>query len=68
LSKKETIQGRCLKLELFSFDPFYLCKGFGLIEIDREEEFAPLKNSIDSPTDNPLTSKLAILKLHKKWL
>jgi UDP-N-acetylglucosamine/UDP-N-acetylgalactosamine diphosphorylase len=40
-----------IKFELFCFDCFDQAKTFGLFQIDREEEFAPVKNATgeDSP-------------------
>lgn len=40
-----------IKFELFCFDCFDLAKSFGLFQIDRQDEFAPVKNATgdDSP-------------------
>jgi len=37
-------------------------------ETQRYEEFSPLKNSMDFPTDNPETCRTHLSNLHKKWL
>lgn len=34
------------KFELFIFDSFPLAKSFCLVEVKREEQFAPIKNSV----------------------
>lgn len=34
----------CIKLELFIFDAFKYAKNFILLEVDKKEEFAPVKN------------------------
>ncbi|KAL4437630.1 hypothetical protein ABPG74_017868 [Tetrahymena malaccensis] len=57
------------KFELFIFDSFPLAKTFCLMEINREEQFAPIKNSVTgSPQDNPRTAVEQLAKLHQKWL
>lgn len=36
--------------------------------MDRDEEFAPVKNAPGSLSDSPDTARSAISKLHRKWL
>jgi UDP-N-acetylglucosamine/UDP-N-acetylgalactosamine diphosphorylase len=55
-----------IKFELFCFDCFDQAKSFGLFQIDRDEEFAPVKNATGE--DSPETARLLISKLHHKWL
>lgn len=55
-----------IKFELFCFDCFDLAKTFGLFQIDREEEFAPVKNATGE--DSPESARLLISRLHFKWL
>ena len=57
-----------IKLELFIFDSFPMAEHTVLMEIDREEEFAPVKNAPGSKTDSPDTAREAILHLHKRWI
>lgn len=60
-----------IKLEQFIFDVFETVplKDFGCMEVERESEFAPLKNSNEgSNSDNPNTSRLAYLNLGTKRL
>lgn len=55
-----------VKLELFIFDTFPWAQRTALLEVAREEEFAPVKNAPGAATDSPDTARTAILALHKK--
>ena len=60
-----------IKFELFIFDAFQECRdnGFGLMEVNREAEFAPVKNKCaPGATDSPDTAREFISKLHQSWL
>lgn len=59
-----------IKLEQFVFDVFDLVSldKFGLFEVDRKEEFSPLKNGIGSKEDNPTTSKRDVLLQGRRWV
>lgn len=54
-----------IKLEQFIFDvfPTVALDKFGCLEVERSEEFAPLKNGVGSSNDNAETSREAYLKL-----
>jgi UDP-N-acetylglucosamine/UDP-N-acetylgalactosamine diphosphorylase len=65
-SKDGPVQG--YKLELFIFDTFPLSQKTSLMEVNRQEYFAPVKNAPGSPTDSPETARAAILKLHGRWV
>lgn len=57
------------KFELFIFDCFKIAKQFGLMEVVRSNEFAPIKNAVEnSQTDNLNTAKQLLVTLHQKWL
>jgi UDP-N-acetylglucosamine/UDP-N-acetylgalactosamine diphosphorylase len=54
------------KFEYFLFDIFERLEDISALEVEREEEFAPVKNSYGE--ESPKTSRDLILSLHKKWL
>ncbi len=59
-----------VKLETFIFDVFKLAgPSFGVFEVQREEEFAPIKNaSKPGVEDTPVTAVLQMSGFQKKWL
>jgi UDP-N-acetylglucosamine/UDP-N-acetylgalactosamine diphosphorylase len=59
-----------IKLEQFVFDvfPFVPMDKFVCFEVDRKEEFSPLKNARGSAEDNPDTSKADIMEQGARWL
>ncbi|KAJ9105025.1 hypothetical protein QFC19_003656 [Naganishia cerealis] len=64
--KPDTPNG--MKLELFVFDVFPFTKALGVLEVERREEFSPLKNAPGSKSDNPETSRRDIYGQQKRWL
>ncbi|CAK88749.1 unnamed protein product (macronuclear) [Paramecium tetraurelia] len=66
--KPESINA--LKFELFYFDCFPLCpeEQFGLIEVRREDEFAPIKNAPGEKSDTPETAKKLYMDRDQKWV
>jgi len=56
------------KMELFAFDVFEFAKKVVAFETQRSEEFSPLKNSLEVPSDNPKTCREHLSQLHVKWL
>ncbi|WP_208919709.1 hypothetical protein [Paenibacillus uliginis] len=54
------------KLERFIFDYFRLAEKVTVLMVEREEEFAPVKNR--EGQDSPFTARNQILNLHKKWI
>ncbi|BDA40449.1 UDP-N-acetylglucosamine diphosphorylase 1 [Coccomyxa sp. Obi] len=60
------VQG--IKLELFIFDTFVWAERVALLEVKREEEFAPVKNAPGADSDSPDTARRAILSLHTRWV
>lgn len=59
-----------IKMEQFIFDVFPTVKlsKFGCLEVERFEEFSPLKNAPGSQNDSPETCKSNLLKRSTKWL
>ena len=73
LTSKEKIKPESpngIKLEQFVFDVFDLVplEKFGVFEVDRSEEFSPLKNGHGSKEDNPETSRRDVLLQGKRWI
>ena len=57
-----------MKLEMFVFDVFPFTKSLCVLEVDRAEEFSPLKNAPGSKADSPETSKRDLLAQQRRWL
>ncbi|EAU92554.1 UDP-N-acetylglucosamine diphosphorylase [Coprinopsis cinerea okayama7 len=57
-----------MKLELFVFDVFPFTERFSVLEVDRHEEFSPLKNAPGTGSDDPETSRRDLLAQHKRFL
>jgi UDP-N-acetylglucosamine pyrophosphorylase len=53
------------KFELFMFDLFPRAPGMAVLNVDRTEEFAPVKNR--DGADSPATARAMILDLHIRW-
>lgn len=63
----EQVIGEVHKFERFIFDAMGLCNKVVLYEVNREEEFAPIKNASGAQVDSPETAVALLLNLHKKW-
>lgn len=59
-----------IKLEQFIFDvfPSVDLEKFGLLEVERSEEFSPLKNGPSASNDNPASCRKDYLELGTKWV
>ena len=57
-----------MKLEMFVFDVFPYTERFAVLEVERKEEFSPLKNAPGTGSDDPETSRRDLLAQHKKFL
>lgn len=55
-----------IKLELFIFDVFPLSERMAVLEVERSEEFAPVKNS--SGADSPDSAKAMMSALSRKYI
>lgn len=57
-----------MKLELFVFDVFPFTKELAVLEVERTEEFSPLKNGAGTSSDNAVTSRRDLLSQQKRWI
>jgi UDP-N-acetylglucosamine/UDP-N-acetylgalactosamine diphosphorylase len=57
-----------MKLEMFVFDVFPFTEHFSVLEVERNEEFSPLKNAPGTGSDDPETSRRDLLAQHKRFL
>jgi UDP-N-acetylglucosamine/UDP-N-acetylgalactosamine diphosphorylase len=57
-----------VKLELFIFDVFPLADSWVVMEVSREDEFAPVKNAPNSGSDSPDTARALLSAQAKRWL
>ncbi|KAJ3508612.1 hypothetical protein NLJ89_g5659 [Agrocybe chaxingu] len=57
-----------MKLEMFVFDVFPHTERFAVLEVERNEEFSPLKNAPGTGSDDPETSRHDLLAQHKRFL
>ncbi|KAI9293386.1 UDP-N-acetylglucosamine diphosphorylase [Neoconidiobolus thromboides FSU 785] len=57
-----------MKLEAFVFDVFPFTSSFSVLEVDRKEEFSPLKNAPGSGSDCPETSRQDIISQHVRFV
>lgn len=57
-----------IKLEMFIFDIFSLATSYGVLEVGREDEFAPVKNAPGSTTDSPDTARELLSNQCIRWL
>eukprot|EP00501_MAST-03F_sp_TOSAG23-6_P002161 GSMAST32.ASY1.ANO1.2261.1 assembled CDS len=55
-----------IKLESFIFDLFPIASNLVVLEVNRENEFSPVKNATGN--DSPETARLMTSNLHRKWL
>lgn len=56
------------KMEMFIFDVFPLAERWVVMEVRREDEFAPVKNAPGSTTDSPDTARALISGQGFEWL
>ncbi|CAI2181912.1 3431_t:CDS:2 [Funneliformis geosporum] len=57
-----------MKLELFVFDVFPFTERMAVLEVDRKDEFSPLKNAPGTGVDDPDTSMKDIINQHVKFV
>ncbi|KAL1936712.1 hypothetical protein VTP01DRAFT_846 [Rhizomucor pusillus] len=57
-----------MKLECFVFDVFPYAEHFSVLEVDRKDEFSPLKNAPGAGSDCPETSRRDIIAQHVRFI
>lgn len=69
-AEKTSKQIQGLKFEIFIFEAFKFCQEekFGLLEVNRSHEFAPIKNASGSPCDTPESALALYSKYHAHLL
>jgi UDP-N-acetylglucosamine/UDP-N-acetylgalactosamine diphosphorylase len=66
VAKPSTPNG--IKLELFVFDVFPFAKYMQVLEVERAEEFSPLKNAPHTGSDDPQTSRRDLLAQQRRFI
>lgn len=61
-------QPNAWRFERFIFDLLPWAKNAFVVEVDREEAFAPVKNADADGVDCPSTARAALVALHKGWI
>jgi len=56
------------KLEMYVFDIFPLADTFAVLNVTREDEFAPVKNEPGNPVDSPDTARQLLSEQAQRWL
>lgn len=64
----EPAQPNAVKFERFIFDILPHAENALVVEADRAEAFAPVKNAPGSDADSPETAESALMSLHRRWL
>ena len=57
-----------VKLESFIFDVFPLSRKMAIFEVERKDEFGPVKNAPGAPSDSPDTARSMLSAIAKRWL
>mmetsp|Transcript_14665 Transcript_14665/g.20933 ORF Transcript_14665/g.20933 Transcript_14665/m.20933 type:complete len:528 (-) Transcript_14665:141-1724(-) len=59
---------RGIKLESFIFDVFPYSNSMAMLQVERKDEFAPVKNAPGSSSDSPDTARSMLSQQAKRWL
>eukprot|EP00794_Sanderia_malayensis_P016886 gene16886-18592_t len=57
-----------IKMEKFVFDVFQYTDEFAVLEVNREEEFSPLKNAPGTGSNCPETARQDLINLHYRFI
>ena len=57
-----------IKLETFIFDVFPLSERMCIFDVDRQNEFAPVKNAPGAASDTPESARRMISQLAQSWV
>lgn len=57
-----------VKLEMFIFDVFPYAEKWAVVEVHRDDEFAPVKNEPGNAQDSPDTARMLMSNQGEKWL
>lgn len=64
----EPSEPNAIKFEQFIFDLLPHASNALVVEVDRENYFAPVKNADGAPSDTPAASEAAMIAVAKRWL
>ncbi len=64
----EPSEPNSVKFERFIFDLLPRAKSPLVVEVARDEAFAPVKNADGAASDTPETARAAMVNLHRRWL
>jgi len=64
----EPDQPNSVKFERFIFDLLPLAERPLVVEVERDEAFAPVKNADGSPADTPAAARRMMIAQHRRWL
>jgi UDP-N-acetylglucosamine/UDP-N-acetylgalactosamine diphosphorylase len=66
--KIEPTEPNAIKFERFIFDLLPQAENALVVEVERAEAFAPVKNAPGSASDTPASAQAAMVALHRSWL
>lgn len=71
VDKKATVtptEENGIKLETFIFDVFPMSENMVVLDVDRRQEFSPVKNKAGSSSDSPDTARAMLSALAQEWM
>jgi UDP-N-acetylglucosamine/UDP-N-acetylgalactosamine diphosphorylase len=64
----EPKESNAIKFERFIFDLLPFARNAIVVEADKSQAFAPVKNADREKVDTPATAQAAMIQLHQQWL